>query len=115
MLNRFFETSIGKTLSRSKVLHEPYQEPFGGSMRRVFGKRFSAIVLDVKNDQVKVNLVAQRLAPSGEPVDNRQDEYGDLSVPLQNLEGLEDFWVSVIAEADPTFKEADSESETVRS
>ncbi len=108
MLKRFFETYIGKTLSRSKVLPKPYQEPFGGSLRRVFGKRFDAIVLDVVNDEVKVNVVSQKLAPGGEPVDNLQDEHGDLSVPLQNLEGLEDFWASVITESDPIFKEAES-------
>lgn len=106
MLHRFFETNIGQTLSRSKILSHPLQEPFGGSIRRIFGKRFVATILDVDKKQVKVNLIAQQLAPSGDRVDNREEEYGDLTMDLKDMEGLEDFWMSVIEEADQPFNEA---------
>lgn len=106
MLNRFFETNIGQTLTRAKLLQTPYQEPFGGSVRRVFGKRFVASVLDVDKSNVKVHLIAQRLAISGDRVDNREDEFGDFEVELKKLEGLEDFWKALIEKADPEFNAA---------
>lgn len=106
MLNRFFETQIGNTLMRSKMLDDPYTEPFGGSVRRVFGKRFLATVVAVTNNKLLVSLSAERLSQSGDLVDNRKEEFGDLTIDLKKVGGLEDFWMTAIEKVDPMFNEA---------
>lgn len=105
-LKEFFHKNIGQTISQTKILSEPLLEPFGGSVRQVFSKRYHATVLTQEKENVVVNVVGQRLSRSGVLLNDLDDEYGDVEISLKRLKGLDDFWDCVLKSADPAVYEA---------
>ena len=101
----YFKAKIGKTLEHVFVLPKPYSEKKGTKERYIFGKKFSAEVLDVREGEVWLFVSSVPLMSSGIPVPGVTDTFGDLRVRCEECTGLISVWEKVIEVSDKNFQE----------